>query len=60
MMLPDADALFVWPADHPAVDPATLARLLDRAARDAALLPVHAGRRIAQTRFARSRSTIRA
>ena len=45
MLLPDADALFVWPADHPAVDPATLRRLLDAAARDTALLPVYAGRR---------------
>jgi len=45
MLLPDADALFVWPADHPGVDPATLRRLLAGAARDSALLPVHAGRR---------------
>jgi CTP:molybdopterin cytidylyltransferase MocA len=45
LLLPEADALFVWPADHPAVDPATLRRLLAGAARDSALLPVHAGRR---------------
>jgi molybdenum cofactor cytidylyltransferase len=45
MLLPDADALFIWPADHPAVDPATLRRLLADATRDSALLPVHAGRR---------------
>jgi molybdenum cofactor cytidylyltransferase len=45
MLLSDADALFVWPVDHPAVEPATLRRLLEGAARETALLPVHAGRR---------------
>ena len=44
-LLPAADALFIWPADHPAVSPDTLSRLIDRASRQTALLPVHAGRR---------------
>jgi molybdenum cofactor cytidylyltransferase len=45
ILLPDTDALFVWPADHPAVDPRTLRRLLPGATRDSALLPIHGGRR---------------
>lgn len=44
-LLPAADALFIWPADHPAVSSATLRLLIDRASRQTALLPVHAGRR---------------
>jgi molybdenum cofactor cytidylyltransferase len=44
-LLPAADALFIWPADHPAVSPDTLRLLIARASRQAALLPVHAGRR---------------
>ena len=39
------DAFFVWPADHPAVSTATLRELARLAARDIAVLPVHAGRR---------------
>ncbi len=44
-LLPAADALFIWPADHPAVSPDTLRLLVARASRQTALLPVHAGRR---------------
>jgi molybdenum cofactor cytidylyltransferase len=39
------DAFFVWPADHPAVRPATLALLADAASRDRAVIPVFRGRR---------------
>lgn len=41
----DVDAFFVWPADHPAVSPATLRELANRARRDIAVIPVHSGRR---------------
>jgi CTP:molybdopterin cytidylyltransferase MocA len=39
------DAFFVWPADHPAVRPATLASLAAAASRDRAIIPVFLGRR---------------
>jgi len=39
------DALFVWPADNPAVEAATLRRLAADAGRGVALIPVHEGRR---------------
>jgi molybdenum cofactor cytidylyltransferase len=39
------DAFFVWPADHPAVSPATLRELANRARRDIAVIPVHSGKR---------------
>jgi CTP:molybdopterin cytidylyltransferase MocA len=39
------DAFFVWPADHPAVRPATLLALAARASRDAAVIPVYSGGR---------------
>jgi CTP:molybdopterin cytidylyltransferase MocA len=39
------DAFFVWPADHPAVRPATLLVLAARASRDAAVIPVFSGAR---------------
>ena len=39
------DAFFVWPADHPAVRPSTLARLAAAASRDRAVIPVFQGRR---------------
>jgi CTP:molybdopterin cytidylyltransferase MocA len=45
LLLPTADALFVWPADHPAVAPHTLRLLAGSASRQTALLPVHGGRR---------------
>ncbi|HVE64978.1 MAG TPA: nucleotidyltransferase family protein [Thermoanaerobaculia bacterium] len=41
----DLDAFFVWPADHPAVRPATLERLAGRAARATAVIPLFEGRR---------------
>jgi molybdenum cofactor cytidylyltransferase len=41
----DLDAFYVWPADHPAVLPATLARLAARTTREKVALPVHQGRR---------------
>jgi len=41
----DADAFYVWPADHPAVLASTLARLARSAARDKVVLPVHRTRR---------------
>ena len=44
-LLSAADALFIWPADHPAVSSETLRLLIDRASRQTAILPVHAGRR---------------
>jgi molybdenum cofactor cytidylyltransferase len=44
-LLSAADALFIWPADHPAVSSETLRLLIDRASRQTARLPVHAGRR---------------
>lgn len=39
------DAFFVWPADHPAIEPATLRRLAAEAGRGIAVIPVHRGRR---------------
>jgi molybdenum cofactor cytidylyltransferase len=45
LLLPAVDALFIWPADHPAVAPGTLHLLIGRASRETALLPVHGGRR---------------
>jgi molybdenum cofactor cytidylyltransferase len=45
LLVPTADALFVWPADHPAVAPDTLRLLIEHASRQTALLPVHGGRR---------------
>jgi molybdenum cofactor cytidylyltransferase len=45
LLLPTADALFIWPADHPAVAPDTLRLLVGGASRQFALLPVHGGRR---------------
>lgn len=45
LLLPKADALFIWPADHPAVASDTLRLLIDGASRQLALLPVHGGRR---------------
>jgi len=41
----DADAFYVWPADHPAVLAPTLGRLARSAARDRVVLPVHRARR---------------
>jgi molybdenum cofactor cytidylyltransferase len=41
----NARAVFVWPADHPAVSPATLELLAGRADPARALLPTHEGRR---------------
>ena len=40
-----ADAVFVWPADHPAVSRATLELLAGRADPARALVPTHEGRR---------------
>ena len=45
ILLPSTDALFIWPADHPGVSPATLRHLIDRGSRSIALLPVFDGRR---------------
>jgi molybdenum cofactor cytidylyltransferase len=39
------DAFFVWPADHPAVRPATLDELARAASRERAVIPVFAGGR---------------
>jgi molybdenum cofactor cytidylyltransferase len=39
------DAFFVWPADHPAVLPATLLALAQRASREIAVIPVFSGGR---------------
>jgi molybdenum cofactor cytidylyltransferase len=39
------EAFFVWPADHPAVHPETLARLAAAASRDLGVIPVFRGRR---------------
>ena len=39
------DAVFVWPADHPAVARDTLRRLAAAASREIAVLPVYEGRR---------------
>lgn len=39
------DAFFLWPADHPAVRAATLRELAAHASRQAAVIPVHSGRR---------------
>ncbi|HEX9304757.1 MAG TPA: nucleotidyltransferase family protein [Thermoanaerobaculia bacterium] len=39
------DAVFVWPADHPAVECDTLQRLVVAASREIAVLPVYEGRR---------------
>jgi len=41
----EADAFFVWPADHPAVLPETLSLLAASAARDRVALPLFGGRR---------------
>lgn len=45
LLVPTVDAVFIWPADHPAVAPETLRLLIGRASRQTALLPVHRGRR---------------
>ena len=42
---PELDAFFVWPADHPAVDPETIRRLLSAADCAAAWIPSWEGRR---------------
>ena len=42
---PDAAAVFVWPADHPAVSPDTIRLLARRADRAHALVPCHHSRR---------------
>lgn len=39
------DAFFVWPADHPAVRPATIRELAGRASKELAVIPVFSGRR---------------
>jgi molybdenum cofactor cytidylyltransferase len=39
------DAVFIWPADHPLVRPATLERLREAGSPDRALLPTWQGRR---------------
>ena len=39
------DAVFVWPADHPAVARGTLERLVAAGSRETAVLPVYEGRR---------------
>ncbi|HEY3173426.1 MAG TPA: nucleotidyltransferase family protein [Thermoanaerobaculia bacterium] len=39
------DAVFVWPADHPAVSADTLQRLAAAASREIAVLPIYEGRR---------------
>lgn len=41
----ELDAFFVWPADHPAVLESTLERLIGRAAREKAVLPVYGEKR---------------
>jgi molybdenum cofactor cytidylyltransferase len=41
----DLEAFYVWPADHPAVLPETLATLARGAASDRVVLPTHRGRR---------------
>ena len=45
LLLPAADCLFIWPADHPAVAPETLDVLIAAADRTTVLLPLHGGRR---------------
>ena len=45
LLLPETDALFIWPADHPAVAPATLDLLIAGASRETVRLPLHGGRR---------------
>lgn len=45
LLLPAADALFIWPADHPAVAPETLDVLIAAASRQTVVLPLHGGRR---------------
>jgi molybdenum cofactor cytidylyltransferase len=45
LLLPSADALFIWPADHPAVAPETLDLLIAAASRETVLLPLRGGRR---------------
>lgn len=42
---PDATAVFVWPADHPAVSPDTIGLLARRADRAHALVPFYRSRR---------------
>jgi molybdenum cofactor cytidylyltransferase len=42
---PEADAFYVWPADHPAVLAETVSLLAASAGRDRVVLPVHGGRR---------------
>ena len=44
-LAPDFDAVFVWPADHPAVSPATLGFLASAADPARALLPTYLSRR---------------
>ena len=44
-LVDSVDAFFVWPADHPAVRPATLRDLGVRASRDLAVIPVFSERR---------------
>src|SRR5262249_27322207 len=42
---PRAEAVYIWPADHPSVPAETIKRLAAAIARDKVALPVHAGRR---------------
>jgi len=42
---PDVDAVFVWPADHPAVAPGTVALLAASADPARAIIPTYLGRR---------------
>lgn len=45
LLIPETDALFIWPADHPAVAPRTLGLLIAGASRETVRLPLHRGRR---------------
>jgi CTP:molybdopterin cytidylyltransferase MocA len=45
LLLRETDALFIWPADHPAVAPPTLDLLIAGASRETVRLPLHGGRR---------------
>ncbi len=45
LLIPETDALFIWPADHPAVSPTTLGLLIAGASRETVRLPLHGGRR---------------
>ena len=45
VLAPTVDALFVWPADHPAVALRTLSLLIGGASREVALIPLYEGRR---------------